>query len=656
MCGIAGILSFNRKRTDFQNIQFMNRAMRHRGPDDEGFIVLHDSGNGVNIYGGDDTPDHVFMSNYAYSPKSKFNGEIPQNTLLALGHRRLSIIDLTAAGHQPMCTEDLRYWIVYNGEIYNFREIRNELNEIGEAFTSNTDTEVILKAFRRWGVKCLTKFNGMWAFAIWDSHEKKLFCCRDRIGIKPFYYYLCDDFLVFASDIKTLIASKLYVPVPNWEGVYHSMSFQCAPRPTTCFSGVEALAQGHWMTVDPTGGIFKEQYWKIPHGEVDYKRTEAEWINDLDEVLNGSVEKRLISDVPVGTFMSGGIDSTTMSAIAAKKHNGIKAFTLSFGDRYPGMNELPQAKATAEMWPMSHIWKEVEPEIVLSEIINITKCYEEPALSLGPIYIISQLVRENQVSVVLNGIGPDEMFSGYGLHSYLSMWRWIKPFKGCFSLFSGLNNAIGKLSRLSQCANIFEYYVNAISIFPEIEKKKIFILPEADSWNSSDKIKRLYRLEELAFTSNIEALCYLDLINYIGNHHVYRGDQFSMHFSIESRFPYLDHNLIELSCKLPDWYRVRNGCGKYIQQKISEKYVHQSCLSMKKKGFSFPLDNWMRRQLKDLVHEKVECLKERNVFDPDRLNHIKNNFYRRGKSANKLWFLVSIELWLEQLIDSHDEL
>lgn len=630
----------------------MNRAMHHRGPDDEGIAIFHGSGSAVDIYGGDDTPDHVFMSGNSYCPGKKFSGEIPQNTHLALGHRRLSIIDLSAAGHQPMCTEDQRFWIVYNGEVYNYKELRSELKTAGESFFSNSDTEVVLKAFRHWGPECLNRFNGMWAFAIWDSKKKQLFCSRDRIGIKPFYYHVTDSYLIFASDIKTLIASKLYRPVPNWEGVYHAMSFQCAPRPMTCFSDVVALAPAHWMTVDMAGKINQSRFWRIPTGNMDYNRTEKQWVRDLDETLKRSVEQRLISDVPIGTFMSGGIDSTTISAIAAQKHNGIKTFTLSYGNRYPEMNELVQAKATARMWPLSHIWKEVDPECVLPEIHNITKCYEEPALSLGPIYVISQLVRDSSVTVVLNGLGPDELFCGYGRHAYLSLWNRIRPFKTLLSPISGMSDKLGKLARLSRCTDVFDYYVNMVSAFPESLKKQLFAIPDARAWSSGDTFKKIYELGEIEFESLLEAICYMDLVNYIGNHHVYRGDQFSMHFSIECRYPYLDYKFVELSSRVPDRFRVRNGYGKYIQRKLSEKYVHSSCLEMKKKGFSFPIAGWMRTQLKDLVHEKIDRLKARDVFNPYALDQIRNYFYLKNTSGNQLWFLVSIELWLEELIDA----
>ena len=625
--------------------------MSRRGPDDEGFAFFYGSMSEVDILGGYDSPESVFNLDFKFSPQNKIAGQVPKNTHLALGHRRLSILDLSPAGHQPMCTEDGRYWIVHNGEIYNFKEIRRDLESAGEHFFSNTDTEVILKSYRLWGAECLHKFNGMWAFAIWDCKEKQLFCSRDRVGIKPFYYYHTDNFIVFASEIKTLIASKIYRPEPCWEGIYHSMSFQCAPRPMTCFEGINALEQAHWMTIDLRNQIRKQQFWHLSMGEIDYSKSESEWIRGLDELLHKSIERRLISDVPVGTFMSGGIDSTTISAIASQKHPGIKAFTLAYEDTVPEMDELSQAKSTACMWPITHIWKKVKPNSSLSAINEITRCYEEPSLSLGPIYIISKLVNENQITVVLNGLGPDELFCGYGRHTLLPLWHIVRPFKKLLFPLSILDNKIGMLCKLAQCHDIIDYYVEVVSIFSEQEKKNLFLIKNADFWNSPEKFKEIYKVNKKHFNNQIEAICYLDLINYIGNHHVYRGDLFSMHFSLENRFPYLDHELIEFAFKIPAKYKVKNGYGKYIQRKIAKKYIHQSCLSMKKKGFSLPITKWMKTSLKHIVIEKLDLLKNRHVFNNSQIDKRKDGFYSKDLYQNQLWYLVSVELWLEEMID-----
>ena len=647
MCGIAGLLAINGATLPFQNIQSMTEAMRRRGPDDEGLAFFSGPESQSQLYGGQDTPAAVYQAPHRYIPPGEFSGSYPPDTFLALGHRRLAILDLSPAGHQPMCTEDGRYWIVYNGEIYNFREIRARLQTQGERFESNCDTEVILKAYRQWGADCLPEFNGMWALAIWDAGERLLFCARDRIGIKPFYYYQTENFFLFASDIKTLIASRIYHPVPDWEGVYHGMSFYCAPRPLTSFQGVKALEQAHWMTVAPDGRVSRQRFWTIPVGEIDYRKSEPQWAEELEETLRRAVKRRLVADVPVGTFMSGGIDSTTMSAISAQEHPGIKAFTLAYEDEAREYDELPQAQATARLYPMQHIIKKVLPETALSHLAEMVRCYEEPFHSLAPNYIISQLVAENGVTVILNGLGPDEMFCGYGRERGLPQWRKFRSWHPLISLLPGRYGKLARLKEEAAARDIMDYYVVNFTIIPEGGKQCLFSLPQAQQWNSYARFKDLYHLQALAFPDDIEALGYMDLVNYIGNHHVYRVDQFTMHFSLEGRFPYLDHELVELAARIPSRFKSHNGVGKYILRQVAQKHIDPSCLTMKKKGFSLPVGQWMHSSLRLLVEEKIRALKAREIFNPQALDQLNRRFYQGNADHYQLWLLVSIELWLE---------
>jgi len=645
MCGIAGIFAFNECKIPLKNIQFMNKAMHHRGPDDEGITFFNATGNAL-IYGDKNTPVEVYKSDALYTPQEPFSGTVPDGAFIAFGHTRLSIVDLSTAGHQPMCTEDGRYWIVHNGEIYNFQEIREELKKKGEFFSSNTDTEVILKAYRLWGPDCLERFNGMWAFAIWDNHEKVLLCSRDRIGIKPFYYYLTDDFFLFASDIKTLIASKLYRPEPNWEGVYHAMSFYCAPRPMTCFKGVRALEQAHYLTVNLQKNFKTRRFWSMPVGQIDYSKNEKQWTEELEYTLRQAVNRRLVADVPIGTFMSGGVDSTTISAIAAQEHPGIKAFTLAYQNDVPEMDELPQATATAAMWPMRHIVEVMRPENVIECLPEITRCYEEPFYSLAPNYMISKLVAKNEVKVILNGLGGDELFCGYGRERLVNIWRMIRPWQKVISLFPLLNGKYKKVKMISEFKDTFECYVFGFSTFTEKEKKSLFNLIEADRWDSFNTFKQLYELEGLPFTDSIEAICYFDIVNYIGNHHVYRLDQFTMNFSLEGRFPFLDHELVELACRMPSFLKVKNGVGKYILKNVAKNLIHPSCISMKKKGFGLPVGHWMKSSLKDTLELGLNEVRKTGVIDYPEAESMKQQFMNSQMSYNKLWFIVSLGLWL----------
>ena len=648
MCGIAGIINFNEKMRPSGFLKQMTNAMKHRGPDDEGFILVDNQGKCKTFF-GEDTPTVIKNnSSFPYSPQSNITSEQSYLSQVGLGHRRLSIIDLSPHGHQPMSTEDGRYWIVYNGEVYNYKEIRNKLITQGELFASDSDTEVILKAFRRWGPNCLQFFNGMWAFAIWDNIEKKLFCARDRIGIKPFYYYLTNDFFLFASDIKTLIASGLYHADPNWEGIYHNMSLHCTPRPMTSFKGVLALEQAHWMSITPQKDIYKQRYWHIPVGEIDHKKSEGQWLDEITHTLRKSVKRRLISDVPVGTFMSGGIDSTTVSAIAAQEHPGIKAFTLGYENTVQELDEVPQAEATANMWPMQHIVKTIYPESCINYISEMVRKYEEPYFHLSPGFMISQLVKQNDVKVVLNGLGGDELFCGYGRQNWFADWSKVHHLSKFIDLIPNVRPGINYFKNIAKAKDIFEIYLTGYSIFNETEKKELFLDANAKEWNTPSVFKELYNLKSLPFEDHIEALDYMDIINYIGNHHVYRNDQFTMHFSLEGRFPFLDHELVELACRTPSKFKVSNGVEKYILRKVAKDLIHPSCLEMKKKGFTLPVANWMKGCLRDTVNEKTDNLKRRNIFSARKINAIINNFYTEKESSRQLWFLVMLENWLEE--------
>jgi len=631
----------------------MTAAMRRRGPDDEGIVCFgaNDGGTGVLQFGGTDTPEGVLTSPLPYTPTAR-EGAWPSGAVLALGHRRLSILDLSAAGHQPMCTADGRFWIVYNGEVYNFADIRGELEQKGVEFASHTDTEVVLQAYRRWGKDCLARFNGMWAFAIWDAREESLFCARDRVGIKPLFFFRSQDAFVFASDIKGLIASGIYAPSPDLEGLFHAMTFKCAPRPMTCFAGVESLEPASWMTVERDGRTRKGRYWQIPLDTVDTAVPECEWLEEFERLLALAVKRRLVADVPVGVFMSGGVDSTTVSAFAADTHPGIKAFTLGY-ENAASHDEVPQARATAARLPLQHIVRTVRPEETLKHLREMTLCYEEPFVTLCPNYMIAQLVSENDVKVVLNGLGGDELFCGYGREAWLRRLRLARPASGIASRFPFSPWKRSRLGALRSLKDVIDYYVFIFSLFTEREKHALLAGGQPE-WSSYGTFRDLYALDSIAFRDDIQALCYLDVINYISNHHVYRIDQFTMHFSIEGRFPFLDHELIEWAFRMDSSLKVHGGVGKYILRQLAHGRIDSSCLDMKKKGFCLPMDQWMRSTLQDLVSRKAEAFKRREWVSGAMVDLILSEFRLGRMPARMAWWLVSAELWMETLIEGSD--
>jgi len=655
MCGIAGIVTLDgHSRNNALFLHNMGKCMKSRGPNDEGYLIASYQNNRVYLFKGNDTlPSDRPISFYPTQDINRAYNNIKGNIFLA--HRRLSIIDLSPYAHQPMCTSNGRFWIIYNGELYNYREIASELKKRGVNFVSNSDTEVLLYAYQEWGPEALKYFNGMFSFAIWDNRNKTLFCARDRIGIKPFYYTIKDNQFIFASDIKTLISSTLYKPAINIEGLYHALSFGVAPRPLTAFKDVYSLEQGHWLLIKSDGTIKKDNYWEIPLNSQKQKMHEKEAITLLESQLFKAIEYRLVADVPVGTFMSGGIDSTTVSAIASKLHPGIKAFTLVFS-KDKKLDESKQAKATAAMCNMEHIIQDIEIDSVLEYIDEMIECYEEPFYDLSPNYVISRMVYQNNVTVILNGLGGDELFGGYPYYRWIKRWKLlqkVKPFLGLTQKIPLTRHISERLLAIS-FSNTADRYATAVrAFFTDKEKQKLFLDQSVREFNTIERIHQLYVGNDKEFTDLIEAISYIDMKNYIGNHHVYRVDKFTMHFSLEGRLPFLDHNLVELAFKMPSFLKVNSKGQKYILRKVAEKYIHPLCTKAKKKGFDFPTDRWMRTNLKELVKQKLTLLSQRGIFNPKIIWQTYWEWKLKARSFRSVWELVSTEMWIEKFIDGN---
>lgn len=645
MCGIAGIIQLSSERQPLaQAIHRMTVQMKHRGPDDEGYVLIDRQPPSVRQYYGDDTaedgsgnpPKHPHIQS-AYS----------QMAHLALGHRRLNIIDLSFNGHQPMCSSDGSCWMIFNGEIYNFKDIRTRLLQLGHSFRSQCDSEVLLAAYMQWGMDALKEFNGMFALAIYDSRQPVLYLARDRVGIKPLYYTIQNNCFIFASDIKTIIASGRYTPQVDLESLWHNLSFSITPRPHTLFKDVFALPQAHWMKIDlTTFKISQHRYWHIPVGTQDRKMTEDQAVEQLEDHLTRSIAYRLTADVEVGTFMSGGIDSTTVSALASTLHPGINAFTLAFANDVPEYNEAAQAAATAAMYPMRHILETVNPELVIEHISDMVRGYEEPFCTLAPNYLISKRISRHNIVVVLNGLGGDELFAGYSHYTDLNQWRWKRRAASFFPPF------LPQYRRYRRLKTIGNYYADQYSNFLEYEKEKLFA--NHTGFDSLGLMDRLYTPDQgiNAFSDDIEALSYYDLISYIGNHHVYRIDQFTMRFSLEGRFPFLDHELIELAFRIPSSLKIKNNLQKYVLRKVAEKYIAPACLTMPKRGFGLPVGRWMKGPLKEFTRSSLEQLKTRELFNAGEIDRLHDAFTQADPLLyKKVWHLVMIERWFQAFID-----
>lgn len=652
MCGIAGIV--NLAGTEVHQLgalHSMTKCMARRGPDSSGFVLIGGDGRLCALL--DDATSCVSpgMPSIEGFPVSNIRDNLATRSRAALGHRRLSILDLSPHGHQPMSTPDRRYSIVYNGEIYNYEQIARDLAAEGVVLRSRSDTEVLLQAYVRWGKPCLHRLNGDFAFALWDNATKSLFCARDRIGVKPFYYTIQDGQFVFASDIKAIIASGLYTPEPDARGLYLAMAFGIAPRPLTAFKGVRSLEQGHWMEVASDGRLDIRPYWQISTGRGEPDMREEDAVEWLGETLVASVKRRLVADVPVGTFMSGGVDSTLVSAIASRLQPGIKAFTLAFESTSSELDEVPQAMATARMHPMEHVVLRVDPAMCLGDLDDWVAGYEEPYFGLAANHVVAALARSHGVKVVLNGLGGDELFAGYRYYRQRRLWqaaRMLRPVMG----LSGLIGRRGRyLATLSRASSATRYHTAAFMHFPEADLQELFASRAADGMSAADQVEELYA-NNRTFSNDVEAVAYMDMMNYLGNHHVHRIDQFTMACSIEGRFPFLDHELVELAFRIPSTLKIRNGVQKYVLRKLAARYIAPACLAMGKKGFSLPLEEWMAGPLRATVLDAVTSLKQREMFSAETIDRFYLEYERGERGASHIWHLVALELWFRKFIDS----
>jgi asparagine synthase (glutamine-hydrolysing) len=641
MCGIAGVVCFEGD-APLARVVAMASMMRARGPDDEGYVALDERLRPTQFWGADtplDVRDRLGAAAVDAASSS------PVGTVI-FGHRRLSIVDLSPAGHQPMLDPETGRWIVFNGEIYNFRELRAELVRLGFAFRSRTDTEVILAAYAHWGTDCLRRFNGDFAFAILDPVTKSLFCARDRLGVKPFYFAASTRHFIFASDIKSLLASGLHAAVPDRAGLFASLALGMAPRPMTAFQGVRALEQAHWMRVRFDGSIERHRYWEIPVGRSDSRLSVRDAAVELRCALDLAVKRRLEADVPVATFMSGGIDSTTISSLASQHHAGIKAFTLGFTGSAPEFDEVPEAEATARMWPIQHIVTRIEAGSLPCEVDRWIDGYEEPYFSLAANHVISRVVHDHGIKVVLNGLGGDELFGGYPYYQFPN-WYGRLPAALRPAIVRSLVDRSGSKRAQLWCAASADR-VHSIA-FARWSDHELTALLNAD-WHSrqrtEDLLHELYA-SGLEFGDNIEALSFMDLMNYVGNHHVHRVDQFTMAESVEGRFPFLDHEVVELAFKIPSCCKVVNGLQKVVLREVASGLIAQSCLTMKKKGFGLPVERYLRGPLAGVTRAALKQLGSRGIFTDKALAAAREGRF----SPERTWQMAAVELWFQRFID-----
>ena len=630
MCGIAGIINLHQKKENALSLEQMTKSLKHRGPDDEGYMLFTDRSE---LFFGDDsrvkTPNHIKTAN-----NTSFR--------VGFGFRQLKIIDLSEKSHQPLTDVSNNFWIIFNGELYNYKEIRHELEGLGHQFLSDSDTEVILNAYKEWGKNALDKFNGMFAFAILDTIKNTVFIARDRIGIKPLYFYKNETNFIFGSSVQSIINSKLYQPEINWESLWQNFRFTTAQRPNTVFQDILALEPAHHLTINLNNNSFKkERYWEIPTQTQDFSLTEKQSKNLIEENLYKAVNYRLISDVNVGSYMSGGIDSSLISVIASKSKPDVKILTLGF-ENLKGFDEVEYAKETAKLHQLNHIIEHANAKEAYKDIEQAVIAYEEPYHVIAVNLMLAKMAKKNKTTVVLSGLGGDELFGGYDVYKKIALWEKLSKNKKLVSILPNVHQKIIKGKKIADCNTLGEYYSHYYTNFYDNEIENLFL---DKKYNTNSTLENLYASNK-NFTDTFEAMSFYNLTSYIGNHQMRALDATTMAHSIEGRFPLLDHNFIEASFKIPTKYKIKDNTQKYLLKEIAKKHLSKKVMEMPKKGLSTPLKSWIETDLKEFVFDTLNQLKNRNIFNNKAIKDIV-----KSNNETKIWQLVSTEIWLQNFID-----
>ena len=641
MCGIAGY--WDKNGADAAVIEKMTLRLRHRGPDDAG-IWLSDAGD------------------------------------LALGHQRLSIIDLTQAGHQPMISPCGRFTLIYNGEIYNHLDLRAELQDAGGHFDwrGHSDTETLLAALRHWGVpKSLERLNGMFAFALWDQAEGTLFLARDRMGEKPVYYGYSDGIFLFGSELKSLTAHPDWKPEIDRNALTLFLRHNYVPAPWSIYQGIRKLPPAHYVTVRESGQVVSEPrcYWDLSqvagHAQVAATATPDDFADELDGLLRDAVVRRMEADVPLGAFLSGGVDSTTVVALMqAQSARPIKTFTIGFQEEK--YNEAPIANAVAKHLGTDHTELYVTPEQALTVIPQLPAIWDEPFSDSSqiPTLLISKLVRQH-VKVSLSGDGGDELFFGYDryIRGY-RLWQKLRllpaPLRRVLGSLTGVVpgatlEALGRLlperlrvphlaDRLPKLAevitaNSFEsYYEQLLSHWKD---------PAAVVRGGVEPITLFKSPERLpVLPGPREQMMYLDCLAYLPDDILTKVDRASMAVSLEARVPLLDHRVVELAWKVPMSLKYRDGQGKWLLRKVLHRYVPPELVDRPKMGFSVPIEQWLAGPLREWAEELLgeRRLQEEGYFDPAPIRTMWHE-HVTGKRRwhNYLWDVLMFQAWLESV-------
>jgi asparagine synthase (glutamine-hydrolysing) len=627
MCGIAGFVDFTKKSTE-EVLNRMSCALPHRGPD----------GQGTYFHQTDDIQ-------------------------VGLGHRRLSIIDLSSAANQPMHYNGLH--LIFNGEIYNYDEIRNRLIESGHQFTTHSDSEVILHSWEEWGEKCIDEWRGMFAIVLYDERKQEVICVRDRAGVKPFHYYWKDGLFVFGSELKSLVVHPDFKKLINKNAVASFLQYLCIPFPHSIYENTYKLPPGHLLKLDLSSQkIFVEQYWNVydyynkPKLKIDIQ----EAIQETERILIESFQYRMVADVPVGVFLSGGYDSSCVTALLQKNNTEkIKTFTIGSTDKK--IDEAVHAKAVARYLGTEHTEYYCTPKEALDIIPELPHFYDEPFAdsSAIPTILVSRLARKT-VTVALSADAGDEIFAGYNRYDYLSRYgnklRSIpKPLRkaavATMEKISSesipfLRNQANFHSRYDKLKNLLndpspsELLKNLSQVFNSTEIKRLFaedVIELPTAHNNTELNPEFY--DPLSYMMAIDYQTYMvdDILQKV--------DRATMSASLEGREPFLDQNIIEWAAQLPSDFKYHNGEKKYILKRIVHKHIPKEMMDRPKMGFAIPLTSWLGNELKDLVTDYLgEANLKHGLFNAKEVNRLVSDFYNgRTEKYLKIWSLLMFQMW-----------
>ncbi len=628
MCGISGIAfsPLSGRQVDKAKLVQMRDILHHRGPDDGGVFV---DGN------------------------------------IGLAHRRLSIVDV-AHGAQPMFNGDRSCGIVYNGEVYNHADYRNELTAKGYEFQNRSDTETILQLYKEYGRDCVDHLRGMFAFAIWDKSKHELFLARDRFGVKPLYYVHDNDGnLFFASEIKALLEIGAVKPDVNFNALPDQFANHGTSGDETLFQGVKRLLPGHTLTWC-NGRIDIREFWDLSFEPKHEDRSDAEYIEEWRDLFRQSVKLRLMADVPLGMFLSGGIDSSSIAAMMSTMVNEpIKTFSVGFREREA--NELDYARLVAKKFGTDHHEITITPEQFFETLPNLVWHEDEPIgfVASVPLYFVSKLAQQH-VKVVLTGEGADETLAGYGryqkamtLLNYGEKYESITPSFLRDAVRGGVATLPGALNRklnrtfLSRETDIESLFFDNFAVFPQAMQKSLFKRETREKFQSKNPyVGQNSWLDKCDADDMLDKLLYADTKTYL-HELLMKQDQMSMAASIESRVPFLDHKLVEFTARMPREMKMRGGTTKWILREAMKGILPAEILNRPKMGFPVPIGQWFRGEFKHIIDEYVlgKRTLDRSIFNADYLRSLVVKHNAGENHDERLWSLVNFEIWQRRFID-----